>query len=354
MDKKDIEFLEKEKIQRIDNAAKLLAEDKNLVEVRKEIEWAETANRLLSSTHKVKFFKSVVIMMIVCFIAIGIVFSVNIMQTSFAFDITAKNINWTFLDQWSWPHLADTKQIDIKKGPAKILLEKQPSELDHINADQISMHDFLFSKNSRIETGCDKKKITLYISDSEFDGSLSITNRVDPIKQTISDKNKMNSEIMDIKMEDVSKDRLVLGFIPSDNLEISIAQKSKNSPPVPIDNISFTKEDPPASGFFSSTIQSGKLVVMETHHIYNLQKNDNMVFKHLKIKKFYITQQDDSLLIHIIGSAKHIFLGPMNFETDISPSILEYIYYNQKIQLYWVAFILVFSILYKGYQRFLS
>lgn len=94
-----------------------------------------------------------------------------------------------------------------------------------------------------------------------------------------------------------------------------------------------------------STIQSGTLTLNDVDRSIDLHKQDRFILEDLKgwIIDFGIA--NGAIDLFFKGTARDIKAGPEGAEKDLSPSLLEYLFNNQPLALFWGAVVFLWGLL---------
>ena len=92
----------------------------------------------------------------------------------------------------------------------------------------------------------------------------------------------------------------------------------------------------PGEVSFSSTINKGNLVIIDTKKTIALNKGDRLVLNQIDgwIKEIVV---NDQIRVHFQGKASQIYLGHPGFVQNLSPTLLQYLYLNEIIVLFFSA-----------------
>ncbi|MDM8547929.1 hypothetical protein QUF61_15685 [Candidatus Venteria ishoeyi] len=121
-----------------------------------------------------------------------------------------------------------------------------------------------------------------------------------------------------------------------------------------IEKLSFGEENPPGTGRFESLVLGGKIRLLQTGKIIKLEEADilNLTFfeskplhRRVEIIKNSAGKKIKGLKLIAEGYVKGIEFGPRGFERDLRPTLLEYIYHEQRLGFYWGSALFLWSLL---------
>ena len=104
-------------------------------------------------------------------------------------------------------------------------------------------------------------------------------------------------------------------------------------------------EDPPGSGNFKSALWQGDIILYDIRKKISLLQNENLFAEFKKSRQADLIFKDDKFIIRLHGSALKLSGGFDSFSTNFKPTLLEYLYNNQRLALFWSAIVFLFGII---------
>jgi len=128
---------------------------------------------------------------------------------------------------------------------------------------------------------------------------------------------------------------------------------------VQIEKLSFGEEIPPGSGRFESLVLGGKVRLLQTGKTIQLEESDTLRLSfsedeplHRRVEIIKNSQDKEAKGLKLVaeGYVKGIELGPQNFEQDLRPTLMEYIYHQQRLGFYWGAAACLWGVLWGAFR----
>lgn len=113
-----------------------------------------------------------------------------------------------------------------------------------------------------------------------------------------------------------------------------------------VDGLAFSREvpDQPGTVVFVSTISDGQVVLTDVGRTVDLNAGDQLSMEGLSGQILEV-RFDEQLQVQFRGRADSIRVGSTGFDQDLSPTLIDYLYHNQKIPLIWSALAFLWGIL---------
>ncbi len=96
---------------------------------------------------------------------------------------------------------------------------------------------------------------------------------------------------------------------------------------------------------YISTIQSGTLTLNDVNRSIDLHKQDRLILQNLEGWLVEFSIENGSIDLFFKGTVRDINAGPEGSQKDLSPSLLEYLFKNQPLTLFWGAVVFLWGLL---------
>lgn len=336
IDKNIIKHFKSEREKRIKDASqKLLGEQEGGLEgAKSDLDWIDTSSRLIASTQKNKTIWAIV-GGVICVLLVGSAWSVHLFTTQISFEVVTENVNLILSQNWS----SDYQFISDKIFINNLLKVNAPGLNPPINIDlkgesvvmDLEGKDIIFNKlilmaNAEVELNLQGDNLNFFIKRSPTNGEITIqkANFRLEIGERISERT-LDFEIPEtINFETVKTvaDPVRIEFRSKENWRLRGLQ---------VQTIGFLEEYPFGSGNFESVIQSGQVTVLETGFTEDLRESDCLTLKKVRSRRLEISRVDKGIKVFFEGSVKEIRMGPKNFQKNLTPTWLEYLYHQQRL-----------------------
>lgn len=117
-----------------------------------------------------------------------------------------------------------------------------------------------------------------------------------------------------------------------------------------IENLStaeFSRQYPPGSGKTQSTVLAGNLVLLDTGEEIEIRADESLDFECRDCTQHAIFLEKDRLRFTLRGSVEELNWGYRERQSNQVPSVLEYLYLNQKIAMLWGAVLFIYGFIWR-------
>ncbi len=161
---------------------------------------------------------------------------------------------------------------------------------------------------------------------------LVLSNERDTLEQSIAEE---TGEVLHFHSAD-------LGEVP---MVLKIGQLKADHPlRLQATDLQFLRPDPPGSAHWVSTLLEGNLTLLLNGRQTHLLEGDQLLFEGFDSERLVISIEQAMLSISADGQADRIRAGPQGYEKDLAPTLLEYLYYQQQLTLFWSALIFLWGL----------
>lgn len=108
---------------------------------------------------------------------------------------------------------------------------------------------------------------------------------------------------------------------------------------------SFAEEDPPGSGGFVSTVQSGTVEIGDTGRVYSIPANELLVIGAEDALQTSIASADTGLEVSLRGRFSEIRGYRGGRWRNLMPLLFEYVYTNERVVFFWTAAVFIIGTL---------
>jgi hypothetical protein len=212
-----------------------------------------------------------------------------------------------------------------------------------IKGDNLFIQDLFFSKNSEVSIKYNGSKLELVIKYDSITASIDCS---DQSKILISDDSRqlkygnMNNSIERVR---INSKRVI-----EDPIQISLDNvKTWSINDIRPSSIDFNDE---YVGFddivqIRSSLFSGEIQLLETGLNHTLEEGDFVKFSVLELRRLRISSHVNKIKISAEGSASEIFAGPEGFEKKLNPSLVDYLFHEKRVALFYSGAVFLWGVL---------
>ena len=114
-----------------------------------------------------------------------------------------------------------------------------------------------------------------------------------------------------------------------------------------ITEVAFTREDPPGSSEWLSTLSAGKGRFLEIGREFALREGDFLQLQGLDRAQIDIVRQDAFFRILLQGTVDRLEAGPEGLVNDLTPNLLEWLVNAKEVALSWTALLFLWGLAWK-------
>ncbi len=312
-------------------------------DIQSNLDWLEKSSKLLSYKKNIMSGKKnrrlipAMILLLSCTLAIGLLWSISKSQITVSMKTVSSNVGFTLSENWSLPETLTTDYLRIENFQALhapelgITFEDQSGNAQlEISGKNIVIETLDLESNGIIEFDTDSNYLTISVKQSKVKGAFAVKNisylSTKGIKDMeIKEKNLQYPETIEFKGSGESRVPINIIF-KIKRMENRNQWKFEG---MKTNRINFLKEVPGGDRLFISTIKQGEVKLYDVPGEEKIYKRDVVKMDHIDLRRLEIACNDD-LHVFAEGEVKNLKIGPGGFERDLAPSLLEYIYRNQR------------------------
>ncbi len=310
----------KSNLDRIENLSKLLDYKKNII-----------------STKRYKRLIPALLLILSCTIVAGLLWSTTKSKITVSMKTVSSNVGFTLSQEWSLPETVTTDFLRIENFQAlnnaelDLSFEDQSGNADlEVRGKDIVIESLTLEKGAIIEFDTASNRLYICIKQSQVKGAFTVKNM-----SSLSGKGIKDIEIKDkilpfpetIEFGGSGKSR-----VPINIIFIIKAVKTGNQlkfEGMKTNLINFLKEVPKEDQQFISTIKQGEVKLFDVPAEEKIYNGDVVKMDRINLRRLQISCNHD-LHVFTEGEVQNLQIGPRGFERDMAPSLLEYIYHNQR------------------------
>ena len=350
IDKETVKRLDSEREKRIKDASVKLLENSDLEGAKQDLAWAETSSKLIASTTLATRLKWSALFICLCLLIVGLLWTLHVRSTHISLDILTQNVSLTIHQDWSskFKFLSDHIFINnIKKvSGLNPEIKLKPDEMSlslELSGKDIMIDKLDISAPANIELRFENSALKFFIKKSQLRGDLFVKNAALVIETDDEPvERQLQFEIPEtIKFESVKTmaEPVYFEFRTKDNWRLRGMR---------VNQIGFLQETISASGRFESSVQAGKVILLDTKVTRKLREADYLIIKKIKeCRRLEISKAEKGVKLLFEGSVGDVFVGPEGFYENITPRYLEYIYHHQLRVIFWGAILFIWGMLWR-------
>ena len=355
MDKKILKLFEREKKKRMNELIQELLEDKGLENAKKNMEWIKFSDDLInSSSNSRKLFWSLIIGA-VCIFIIGIAWTQHVQKTQVSFEVISPNVSLRLSQDWKLNKTFVTKMVYINSLDTVLAPElefkfqrdfvngDEPATLD-LSGNNIKLKKLTIKDSVELHLTLNKNKLTFEVKGESLEGRLEVRQA----KIVLTEEN--DDEVYETTKKLDKEDFEAIEFISSKTEGSPVKLELTTDSPWKISDfrtskLKFIEEYPPGSGKFESTIKSGEVQFPETNATEELREGDKFLLQGIETRRLELSKCEEGIKVYFEGSVSAISAGPANYEKNLAPTYLEYIYHQQKLAFFWSGVVFLWGLL---------
>lgn len=343
--------LKRQREQYVIDAARLLLEENNADGAAQALQKIKTGDELLkhcdvSMVHSFRPF----LPLLLCFVVVTFLWICSKENPTVHLDVKTETAMLTLAEKSAWtlkPYPVPAAEDILIEGifgiEAPGLGMSGAAERLVANGKSITLEYIDASGGSRLEVERNDSLTDFYIYEGEVNGIFQFQ---DSEMLVFSSGTAATKKISGPIPESLSFKAVVKGGTPL-HLRLKTS-KDFHLDGLQISNMVLQREEPPRSGSFVSAIVSGTVALPEVKREESLEEHDWLRLKEASSTRLLLTfagASKDSFALHFQGTARSLSAGPKGFEKDLTPSLLLWLYHNQKIAMFWSALVFGYSLL---------
>lgn len=327
--------LREEAQQRTLRAARLLRENE-VESAEQQLRWAEQARKVLAATagapNKLREAWRAVAVALGCVLLAGLALGVPMWSNPLRLEAQCHALTVRLAQPWSQTSakitasslsLDNVQSLDLHGVP----YHDGPYVLDLEDA-ELRIKTLRISKGARVDLDLDEHRVILSVKDGQLRGTLQVhqadlrlENSADEMRQSIAQTTGMLLEFESVIAGEMP---VTLWFTSQEAWRLDHWR---------VDDLGFTRPDPPGSKYWVSTLGGGALTLLNTDTETVLYPADHVKLEQFQGSRLSITP--DKIIAE--GRANRVLSGPKEQLIRRSPTVLEYLYHQQQLALFWSA-----------------
>ncbi len=359
MRKNPLNALEVERKIRETELVKHLLED-DLGGARKRLEWISIAQKVSSDrTHRRNNLTALIIAAF-CTIAVGLAMSLKMPYANVSIELVTREA--TFVNSETWrsrePFVADEVFLGNLQSVSDWKFNGSSKEVRYGQVMQpfdttlvgsgIELKEFEVKTKAIIELETSANQLSMYVQRANVTGYLSVREDIVALGGT----SRKETSVPDFPPKYIYFKTIdpVLDAEPVHiDMKNNVSWKFDN---MKIDSLGTRIENPLGSGNFQSAVISGSFSIHETNFRGNIAKYDDVLLEIADNLRLSVENDGPYLRILFEGRVSKIMVGPQGFVKDYKPSLLDYIYHNQRITFLWSTIVFMWGMIWSVRKTF--
>lgn len=339
--------------------ARVAALDRPDEDLRAKIERIEAYDRLLAATpkHRWRELAWAVAVAVVCVSLLGAALSIRVPSARIVLEVTAGTATVALAEPWQFndsaavqTRLLSLREVEELELPAVPGMPEALVESAWVDVDggRVALAALSFADGNTLtfEVG-PGRDVNLYARGASLAGAVTLTGSQRlAAGQGISDGGTAHEtnfavpEIISFRSGGQGAVPTQLRIVPERPVELYDMR---------VQRLSFTRDIPSEPGGieFVSTIEGGRLTLSDIGRTVPLRKYEHLSLREVsgRVPRLLI---DDGIELVFEGSAAQVRLGPRGFQQDLTPTIAEYLYHNQRVVFLWSALAFTWGVLWSA------
>lgn len=241
-------------------------------------------------------------------------------------EVVSDHVILVLQDRWSLPLETPLKLDALYVDNIDISASQKGGRLSVPKGDQLEKRD-IHLQMFNIEGGSGKIEMELDASASELNTYIKrATVEGEFLKKSPQDKGRTGS------MGNIPPDTHYFKTQWVDSVETRIELSTNQHwrlAKLPIQQLLVEKELPKGSGQFVPRVKSGRVQILNTGREFPLEWSDALRLVDIEeCHRVFVEKDPEGLKISFLGKVDHIEAGPLGFQTDLRPRLLEVVYHN--------------------------
>jgi hypothetical protein len=286
----------------------------------------------------------------VCVLVVGILWAVRLPRTHLAAALESDTVSFELRDDWlSQPLPASEVRLDalarIESPALGLSVESQSGDAWlRTRGDHILLERLTLNKSTHVTVVEVEDRLDLFAADGRAGGSV-VVGKGDMVHAggRPSQQNGQQVIARDAVPESIEVLALARGRVPT-----RVTLKPRGTwalKYIPVRDIRFFRDRPPqttATGLlavmseaFESSIKGGTVTLYDVPQMRLLRETDRLRLDQAVGSITMITSTGKGMKVVFEGTARSIVIGPEGAETNLAPSLLEYLYHREPLTFLW-------------------
>jgi hypothetical protein len=328
-------------------------------DLRARIERIEAYDRLLAAAPRQRWRELAwaVAVALVCVSLLGAALSIRVPSARIVLEVTAGTATVALAEPWQFndsaavqTRLLSLREVEDLELPAAAGIPQASMESAWVDVDggRVTLTELSFGTGSAVtlEVG-PERDVNLFARGGSLQGAVILTGAQRlAAGQGISDVGTSSQTNFQIP-ETISFRSGGEGAVPT-QLRF-VLERPVELYDMRVQRLSFTRDIPSEPGGieFVSTIEGGQLTLSDIGRTVPLRKYELLSLREVdgRVPRLAI---DDRIALVFEGTAAEVRLGPRGFQQDLTPTIAEYLYHNQRVVFLWSALAFTWGVLWSA------
>lgn len=258
----------------------------------------------------------------------------------------AASVTFTLADPWRWEHPASGAHAVRLENFAEIDLPPTFDTPDtweggrwiDVAGGNLSIASLSLTEDARVTLEAEADSIDLFVVGGRMSGDLTLLGAVEVEAGTDSRDGETAGGARSFPLPEI-----VSFASPGDGIvPVHILIRDENPltfQDVRISSLAFARETPLEAGqtVFRSTILEGKVTVSDTRAVVPLNRGDHLELAGGETARLVHLGLDESIEVAFEGEVERAQLVQAGVRRDLRPTLLEYVYHNERLVFMWSA-----------------
>lgn len=283
---------------------------------------------------------------ILCVTVLGLGQVIRMPATRISLTAQAETVTFTLSEDWLWENPAGGSELVRVGGFSDVELpsalaagiEEMSTEVISFSGGSLSLAKLYAGSGGRATLEVNEDEFALFVKDAQVTGELTLNGSVELESGSITSGDEWASAELDLVFpEIVTFSGTSTGAVPAQLIVDQKAEIRLNN--VPVRSLSFAREraSNPGSVGFESTIHSARLVISETREEIVTRRGDHIEIGDASDARLLEVVVGDTVDVAFEGKASSVALVQAGTRTDLRPTLLEYLYHNERLVFLWSA-----------------
>jgi hypothetical protein len=348
-----------ERRQRLDDAARKLLDENDVEGANAALTWVETSSKVLSVARQVSRRRWAIGILAFCLIVLGLAWTLRMTWMHVTLDVSTQNVIMGLSDSWESGLVLQADRVIISRlaevnAPGLRLVAKMDPaqetmwleiQKNTLASEPLTLTGLTFHQPADLELSLRNGELWLFVKNSAISGIVSVRQA----EMTVNINTIIEKRSIDLADDDPPE---TIHFTTANMGELPVqiritTQDAWRLRGLQVESLGFVEEYPPGSGDFESVIQSGTVTILETDTEETLRLADTLRLKDPKSRRLELSTSDEGIRVLFEGIASEILVGPQDFPDNLTPTVFEYVYHQQRLKAFWVALLFLFGLVWK-------
>tara|TARA_B100000614_G_scaffold143517_1_gene127592 strand:+ start:91 stop:1185 length:1095 start_codon:yes stop_codon:yes gene_type:complete len=340
-------LLERRRDDYLSRAAKALSQDP-AADVAAEVERVETYGKLIQAGRVTGRRERTIaaIVGIICVTLAAATQMVRMPSAGITLVAEATSVTFMLADPWRWEHpasgahairLENFEAIDL---PPTVIAKEASGDRDWIDVSggNLSVASLSLAEGSRVTLEAEPDAIDLFVVGGRLSGDLTLLGDVEVTAGTDDGGTDSAGGARSFALPEI-----VSFASPGDGIVPAHILIRDETPltfqDVRVTSLSFARETPLEAGqtAFRSTIREGQVIVSDTQTVVPLNRGDHLELRGGEGARLVHLGLDESISVAFEGEVERAQLVQAGVHRDLRPTLLEYVYHNERLVFMWSA-----------------